>query len=90
MFEDLYMIDLEHLEATIKLTKEEIILVPNTLTINTKNRTITIVGYRINATTWFVTNSGKGNIYLNNYNCSNETILEGIKYIYHILRSQRA
>lgn len=88
MFEDFDMIDIDNLEEIIKREKyDNIVLIPNTLSINTKNNTITIIGYRINESTWIVTKAGKGNIYINNYSCSNDTIIEGIKYIYHILKS---
>jgi hypothetical protein len=89
MFEDFNAIDIANLGETIKTANyENIVIIPNVLSINTKNNTITIIGHRINNSTWLVTKAGKGKIYINNYSCSNDTIIEGIKYIYHILNSK--
>ena len=88
MFEDLDMISLEHL-ATIVRTKSyaNFTLIPELLTFDTINKTINLRGNRINNTTYIVQRNGGGDLFTISYTCSNEDIITGIEYLYHMYKS---
>jgi len=60
----------------------DIHLIPNTLIINTNEQNITVVGYKINKSTYFVNHAGNGNVITFNY--SDVDILTAIRYLYQI------
>jgi hypothetical protein len=83
IFESLEM--LVSLEELIKTKKfDNIVIVPNILTINTTDCVITLIGYKINDTTYIVNKEGNGDTIKIKYTCSKENIITGIEYLYHI------
>ena len=87
IFEDLGMINFAALEEVVKTKPEgSIQLVENILTINTSNKSITIVGNMINASTYIVNKRGGGDITLLTYKCPNENIFTAIEYLYHMYK----
>jgi hypothetical protein len=88
IFEDLSMLNSESLKEVLTTKKySNINLVNNALSINTNKKTITIVGHKINNSTFIVNREGRGDITICNYNCSDETIISGIEYLYHMYKN---
>ncbi len=88
IFEDLAMINYTALEEVVK-TKSlgNIQVVDKILSINTQNKTITIVGNKINDSTYIVNKQGRGDITLLIYKFPDENILTAIEYLYHMYNS---
>ena len=62
-------------------------IVDRSLTVNTDANSMTIVGHKINETTFIVKRDGTGDIFIMTYKCSNSNILTGIEYLYHMYKS---
>jgi hypothetical protein len=84
IFEDLNILDFEVLKR--RTIADNIDLVPNILRINTVEKSIFIVGYKINATTYMV-NQGGTSVTIP-YSCSNDNIIVGIEYLYHMYKNK--
>lgn len=88
MFENLSMIDMVALEAAIKSRNfEKVDIVPNTVSIDTKEKSIIVHGNRVNSKTYMVNKSRLGDIYMISYSCSNSCIRTGLEYLYHIVNN---
>ena len=88
IFENLEMVNINNLEEVIKTENYDIIKVVNRIfTINTRDRTITISGHKINNKTYIINMAGKGDLMLLHYSCKNEDIITGIKYLYYMYKS---
>ena len=89
IFEDLDMIDLDVIKEAVKNKYSgNIVLVNNVLSINTKEKSITIIGYKINNSTYIVNNKGSGDITLIKYKCNDDVIFTGLEYLYHMCKTQ--
>jgi hypothetical protein len=85
IFENLEMVDKDNLAEVINTKNyDRIEIVDKLFVINTINRTMTIVGNKINDTTYIINKAGNGDIMILNYNCEKEHIISGIEYLYHI------
>lgn len=85
IFESLEMVDMNNLSEAIKSNDfDNVVVVPKLLSINTKDKTITIVGHKINNKTYMLNKAGNGDIYFLNYNCEKQNIVTGIEYLYHM------
>ena len=85
IFEDLDMINMDVLKEVVT-TKilGNIHIVNKSLRINTLDNVITIIGHKINDSTYMVKRDGTGDIMLLTYKCSNTTVLTAIEYLYHM------
>ena len=88
IFEDLDMINMDRLKE-VAMTKQmgHIQIVDRSLTINTNTHSMTITGHKINESTFIVKRDGTGDIFIMDYKCSNDNILRGIEYLYHMYKS---
>lgn len=84
IFEDLKMLDSNVLKEVNNL--DIIQIVPNII-INMNKKLITIIGYKINDSTYMVNRDGRGDVVTFVYQCSNEDILTGIGYLYQIYKN---
>ena len=91
IFEDLDMIDINKLKEIID-TKQlgYIQIVDKRLILNTNTESITIVGHKINESTYIVKRDGPGDIFILSYKCSDKNILTGIEYLYHMHQSVKS
>ena len=88
IFENLEMVDKDNLAEVINTKNyDRIEIVDKSFVINTINRTMTIVGNKINDTTYLINKAGNGDIIMINYNCEKQNIISGIEYLYHICTS---
>ncbi len=90
IFEDLNMINLADL-GTIVHTRayDSIDIIPKVLSINTVEKTIRIIGNKINESTFIVNKKGQGDIFILSYTCAKETVITAIDYLYHIYKSNK-
>jgi hypothetical protein len=88
IFEDLDMLNITALEEIVK-TKSlgNIQMVKNSLTINTTTKIITVVGNKINESTYIINRQSKGDVTIMPYKCSDEVVLTAIEYLYHMYNS---
>ena len=88
IFEDLAMLDIEVLEEVVK-TKElgNIKIISNCLIINTAEKTMTIVGHKLNMSTYIIGNNKMGDIHIMKYKCSDKDILTAMEYLYHMYKN---
>ena len=87
IFEDLRMLDYSVLQKirTNRLSiTGDIHLIPNILKINTEEKTIRIIGHKINKSTYIVNSDGNGTITNITYPFENEYIYTALEYIYQI------
>ena len=77
LFEDLSM-----LNSNVLTNKQIIQIVPNILIINTIEKCITIVGHKINNSTYMVNREGRGDTFRLSYKHSDEYILNAIQKLY--------
>ncbi len=88
MFEDLAMISLKRLEKIVKAKSYKCtILIPDLLSIDTVNKLFYVHGSRINDTTYIVQQNSGGQSFTIPYTCSNEDVITGIEYLYHMYKS---
>ncbi len=88
IFEDLSMLNIECLKEVVETKKLGYIsIVNNILSINTNEKTIQVIGNKINNSTYIVNREGKGDIILLKYKCSDENILTAMEYLYHMYRT---
>lgn len=89
IFESLDMVNMNNLDKAIKTKDYDIINVvsPMRLSINTINKTITIVGHKINDRTYIINKNGEGDIVVIKYSCDNQNIITGIEYLYHMYKN---
>ena len=82
------MINMDRLKE-VAMTKQmgHIQIVDRSLTINTNTHSMTITGHKINESTFIVKRDGTGDIFIMDYKCSNDNILRGIEYLYHMYKS---
>ncbi len=85
IFESLEMVNMNNLAEAIKSNNfDNVVVVPKILSINTKERTMTIMGHKINDKTYIINKAGNGDIYFLNYNCEKQIVVTGIEYLYHM------
>lgn len=84
IFEDLNMLDSNVLKEVNNL--DIIQIVPNII-INMNKKLITIIGYKINDSTYMVNRDGRGDVVTFVYQCSNEDIITGIGYLYQMYKN---
>ena len=85
IFEDLEMVDMNNLAEVINTKNyDKIDIVPGLFMINTVNKSMMIVGHKINDKTYMINNARGGDIMLLNYKCDNQNIITGIEYLYHM------
>ena len=83
LFENLSMIDNNIIKNVITTKKLGIIqIIPNILIINTSDKSITIVGYKINKSKYMLTCEGRGDTLTMPYKHSDEYMLKAIQKLY--------
>lgn len=88
IFEGLEMVDVNKLAETIKTKNYDKIDVVSTLfSINTIEKTMIIIGHKINDRTYIINKAGKGDIIMIKYNCEKEQVITGIEYLYHMYKN---
>jgi hypothetical protein len=88
IFEDLDMINMDRLKE-VAMTKQlgQIQIVDRSLSINTNTNSMTIVGHKINDSTFIVKRDGTGDIFILTYKCPESNILTGLEYLYNSVKS---
>ena len=85
IFEDLNLIDISSIKKNITNGSFNLInIIPNRFFVNTDSQLISLVGYKINEKTYFVSRDGNGSKYDLTYNCSNKDIITCVNYLYHM------
>jgi hypothetical protein len=85
IFEDIEMLDLEALTNIVKTKNVDFVsVIKKRFTINLQNNQITINGYRINNTTFFIPKAPIDEISFLTYDIKEKNILTGIEYLYNI------
>lgn len=85
IFEDLTMLDIDILkDAVKKCVASNINIVTDSLSINILDKTIHIVGYKINEGTYIINKDKTGNKFIIKYNCDETNIATSINYLYHM------
>lgn len=85
IFEDIEMIDLEALTNIVKTKNVDFVsVIKNRFTINSNKKQITINGYRINNTTFFIPKEQIDEISFLTLDIKEKNILTGIEYLYHM------
>jgi hypothetical protein len=88
IFEDLAMLNMKVLEEVVTTkTLGNIQIVNNCLSINTVEKSITIVGHKLNMGTYIIGNNKMGDIHIMKYKCSDKDILTAIEYLYHMYKN---
>ncbi len=88
IFEDLSMLDMKALEEVVTTnTLCNIHIVKNCLIINTVEKTMTIVGHKLNMSTYIIGNNKLGDIFIMKYKCSEKDILTAMEYLYHMYKN---
>lgn len=83
LFENLSMLDNKVLKNVITTKRLGIIqIVPNIITINTNDKSIKIVGYKLNNSKYIVNIEGRGDIFTLSYAHSDEYVLNAIQKLY--------
>lgn len=87
-FESLEMVSLQDLDTVIKTKSyDKVDLIPNIITINTLEKTITLIGSRLNDTTYIIQKNGLGDRFVIPYDFSHDTIVTGLEYFYHMYKN---
>jgi hypothetical protein len=87
-FESLEAISLDDLGTVVKTKSyDNVDLIPNIVTINTIEQTITLVGSKINDTTYIIQKNGLGDKFVLSYDFSRDTVITGIEYLYHMYKN---
>jgi hypothetical protein len=88
MFEDLRLLDIDVLRS-VATTKQmgHIQLVDKWLSVNTVDKTISIQGCKLNDSVYLINKEGNGVAVTVAYTCSNDDILTGIEYLYHMYKN---
>ncbi len=87
-FESLDVICLEALGQIVHTKAyDQIPLIPNQVYINTVDKVFTIVGSKINESTYIIQKNGGGEEVHISYDCSNECIITAIEYLYHMYKN---
>ena len=87
-FESLDLISLEALGQIVHTKSyDHIELIPKLVYINTIDNTIIIVGSQINDSTYIIQKNGGGEQHYFSYDCSKESIITAIDYLYHMYKS---
>ncbi len=82
------MVDLKSVSEAIGTNKyERIEVVPGIFSINTVEKTMTIVGHKINNSTYIINKAGKGDITLLGYKCDTQNIVTGLEYLCHMCKT---
>jgi hypothetical protein len=85
IFEDIEMIDLAALQITVKTKNIDFVsVIKNRFNLDTKKKLITVNGYRINDTTFFIPKAPCEEISFLNYDMNETKIITGIEYLYHM------
>lgn len=88
IFEDLEMVDIDNLSNVIKKKNfDRIEIAKKLFMINTIDKSIMLVGHKINDKTYIINKQGNGDIMIINYNCETKNIITGIEYLYHMYKS---
>lgn len=88
IFEDLAILDMKSLEEVVQTKRlGNIQIVNSCLSINTVERSITIVGHKLNMGTYIIGNNKLGDIFIMKYKCSDKDILTAIEYLYHMYKN---
>lgn len=89
IFEGLDMLDINilHDAITKKHIDSHIIIVNNSLRINVKEKSVFIVGYKINNGTYIINKDRTGDIFIIKYECEDKNILTSIDYLYHMYKN---
>jgi len=86
IFEDLSMIDMNALKSAIDNKMfDKLELVPRTLSFNMSDKTLTVFGHRIRKGKYMVNMERNGDIHMITYDVSNENIIRGLEYLYHMI-----
>jgi hypothetical protein len=84
IFEDIEMLDLDSLNNALKTKNVDFVsIIKNRFTIDSKHH-ITINGYRINDTTFFIPKALIDELSFVTYEIAEKNILTGIEYLYHM------
>lgn len=87
-FESLDLIPLQALGQIVHTKSyDQIELIPKLVHINTIDNTIVIIGSQINDSTYIIQKNGDGEQHYFSYNCSKETIITAIEYLYHMYKN---
>lgn len=86
LFEDFYLVDGISLQQAIQTKKyENVCLVKDKLYVNMVNQVISLVGIKLNDTTYLIPRSDQmGTTYHLSYDCSNQMMIDGIQLLYHM------
>jgi hypothetical protein len=85
IFEDIEMLDLDALNSIVKTKNVDIVsVIKNRFTINSQKKLITLNGYRINDTTFFIPKAVCEEVSFLNCDIKEKNILTGIEYLYHM------
>lgn len=88
IFENLDMMNMANLLKAIKTKNyDRIEIVEKTFVINTVDKSITIIGNKINDNTYMINKAGSGDIMCVHYKCENQSIITGIEYLYNMYKS---
>ena len=88
IFEDLAMLNIDVLAEAINTKQLGYVQIVNkSLTINTNTNFMTIIGHKINDSTYIVKRDGTGDIFILTYKCSDTDILTAIEYLYHMYKN---
>lgn len=88
IFENLDMLNINVLQEVLKTKTLGIVqVVENTFTINTTTKTITVVGNKLNDSTYIINKLAKGDITIMPYKCSDEVIFTALEYLYHMYKN---
>lgn len=85
ILEDLDMLNIDLLKKIV-ITKElgYIEIIKNLLIIDTEDKTVKVIGNKVNKFTYLVNREGNGDVNIINYECSNSDILTAVEYLYHM------
>jgi hypothetical protein len=90
IFSDLDAVNQSELKAYLDSKQEgRVHIVNQALTLDLKDRTMTIVGHKIRDNTWIIGEDRCGDILIFKHSLSNEDIYVAIQYIYHMLNTLR-
>lgn len=88
IFEDLSMINLDAIkEIVTEKLSGNITIVDRALKINTEDKSMLIVGHKINKTTYMVKKDTSGDLLWQKYKCSDEDIITAIEYLYDMCKT---
>jgi hypothetical protein len=88
IFEDLEMVDMNNLAEVINTKNyDKIDIVPGLFMINTVNKSMMIIGHKINNRTYMINKDRGGDITLLTYKCDTQNIVTGVEYLYHMTKT---